>query len=243
MQICETINQITPMETLEIIFYIILVLVGIEKLLLLLYIPTIRKSLKITHEYHQIKADSAWLILIPVLGTIWHFICVSNVTKGIKGYMSEGGGFYRGDTGYSTGLTSCILFAGIFVPGFNILCFILALSFFLIYWAKIYQSNQVLSPPASKGQSQVIIELRCRECNALYKVEDLINGLCAKCGICSTCGARKNYERKRNSLVISCPNCDMAYCNNCGKKQTFYHTVHEWKDELERRCAVCNEYV
>jgi hypothetical protein len=241
------------MQNIDFIFNYSIIF-GIETLLLIFYLPTLKKSLKITFKYHNTKSNTVWLILIPIFGVIWHYFCVSRVTIGIKGKMNKGDIKYHGDAGYRLGLSTCILFtlviiACIFTSIFLIFLFLAGVLTLVLYWANIYRFNLILSPAIKNWYKPMEAqEKKCNKCNKIFLNYEIINGLCPKCGCCSNCGIRK-IEYKVSHAYGGyhwdnyCPDCDTEYCFYCKSKQRMTYVQNDYTGNADKICTKCRHII
>lgn len=104
---------------------------------LIFYILTIRKTLNIISlKNRQMTPDEVWLLIVPMLGLIWHFFVVSRLADSIR-LEADDLGLSLGERkpAYNLGIAMCIFtlfsFTGKGGPG------LIGLVLWIIYWVKI----------------------------------------------------------------------------------------------------------
>ncbi len=178
----------------------ILLIFGLVSLPWILYLLTLRKSLRLTQKYHDISPGLVWLLLIPIFNLGWQFYILKNITKGIKGKFNEMGKAC-GDGGWSIGLAFSILaFMYVcvleFIPDIRILFSIGTFFTWLIYWNKIVKFNRLILPtqaPESTSQDEAD---KAALMNAASPPALQAGGY-----VCSDCGANVSVTDTR------CPQC------------------------------------
>jgi hypothetical protein len=163
------------------IVMIILIAVVIAFIPLIFYCLTLQKNLRLTSGYHQMNPGLVWLMFIPLFNFIWHFIIVSNVTKGTKGKMYQMGRDC-GDGGWGIGLSMCILACCCWIPFLNWVTGIGYLVTWIIYWIKVAGFNSVMMSQGSFAQpvgAEPAYERFCMRCGVKNQGNTLY---CSECG-------------------------------------------------------------
>lgn len=104
---------------------------------LIFYILTIRRTLTvISVKNRQLTPDQVWLLIIPIVGWIWHFFVVSRLADSIR-LEADDLGITTNERrpAYTLGIIMCFFtffsFTGRGGPG------IIGLILWIIYWVKI----------------------------------------------------------------------------------------------------------
>ena len=150
---------------------------------IIFYCLTLQKTLRLTYGHHQFSPGLVWLMLIPLFNFVWHFILVSNVTRGVKGRMGQMGRDC-GDAGWGVGLTMCILACCCWIPFLNWVTGIGYLVTWIIYWIKIAGYNSVMASQgvyATPGTPQPAYARYCVQCGLKNEGAGLF---------CKSCGTR-----------------------------------------------------
>ncbi len=122
----------------------------------IVYLLTLHKCLgRVSPQNRAMAPGLVWLNLIPLVGLVWNFFVVLNISKSL---VAEGQtrGINLGDGGKTVGLVMAILVACSIIPLVNMLTGIGALVFWILYWVKIAgYSNQLAqsAPPAPAMQA------------------------------------------------------------------------------------------
>ena len=111
---------------------------------MLFYILTLRRALK-NCEVPTISTRSLWVLLFPVLGTIWHFF----VVKEICGSLSEE--FIRRHrrnpdptVGQSIGLAMCVAGGFCLIPSLTLVAFTAHMILWVLYWVNVREISGLL---------------------------------------------------------------------------------------------------
>lgn len=115
-------------------------LIGFAILLipLIFYILTLQKALnRCTPESRAMEPAMTWLLLIPCVGTIWHFFVVLNMAKTLGAEFQKRGIPEEPEPGKMLGLIMCILIVCGVIPFLGPLCSLAGLVCWIIYWVKI----------------------------------------------------------------------------------------------------------
>ena len=118
----------------------------------LIYIPTIFYLITlqsifeiISTQNRKMPSNNVWLLLIPLFGTVWHFIVINNLIESIKLEANlidvE---IKEPKSTYNIGLAMCILNALFILPGLNVLTSIAGIVCWIIFWEKINSYKTVL---------------------------------------------------------------------------------------------------
>lgn len=115
-------------------------------------IPTIFYLISLQSTFNTISitnrkmpSGNVWLLLIPLFGTVWHFIIVNNLADSIKAEAnSKNIEIAEPRPAYNVGLAMCILNCLFFIPGLNILTGIAGLICWILYWVKISSYKNLL---------------------------------------------------------------------------------------------------
>ncbi|MFT3701216.1 MAG: hypothetical protein QM802_02545 [Agriterribacter sp.] len=113
---------------------------------IIFYLITLQSTLStISIENRKMPSGNVWLLLIPLFGTVWHFIVVNKLASSIK---AEGDSLSikleEQKPGYNIGLAMCILNCLFIIPGVNVLTSIAGLVCWIIYWVKISSYKNIL---------------------------------------------------------------------------------------------------
>lgn len=132
-----------PRTTEWILIFIIL---GLLLIPAIFYLITLQSTFNaISVENRKMSSSSVWLLLIPLFGTVWHFIVVNNLAKSINAEAkSKDIKIEEPRPAYNIGIAMCILNCLFFVPGVNVLTSTAALICWILYWVKITSYKNIL---------------------------------------------------------------------------------------------------
>ena len=124
----------------------ILIPLGILLIPKIFYLISLQTTFEtISSENRRMPPANIWLLLIPIFGTIWHFIVVKNLADSIKAETNSLNiNIYEPRPTYNIGLAMCILNCLIIIPFINILSIIAGLICWIIYWVKINSYKNIL---------------------------------------------------------------------------------------------------
>ena len=127
---------------------------GFGELFLVVIIPSIfyllcvQKTLKLAGPEHRKMGPSlVWLMLVPMVGFVWHFFMVKHVSDSVKSWANANEQNV-GDAGWSIGLTGCILTCACILPSVGWLCGIGSLVCLTVWWTKVAKFNQMMASNA-----------------------------------------------------------------------------------------------
>jgi hypothetical protein len=118
----------------------------------ILYILTIQKALnKCAETSRTISPGSVWLLLVPLLNLIWHFLVVFGVARSLGNEFARRG-IPNPDPlpGQTIGLAMCICACCSIIPILGVLASLASLVLWIMYWIKIADYSRMLgeAPPA-----------------------------------------------------------------------------------------------
>lgn len=114
---------------------------------LIFYVITLQKTFEIISvENRKMPPQRVWLLLIPLVGIIFHFIVVRDLADSIKDEaISKDVPVRESSPAYSIGLAMCILSCLFFIPGLKDFTNLAAIVCWIIYWVKISYYKKMLS--------------------------------------------------------------------------------------------------
>jgi hypothetical protein len=126
---------------------LIFIVLGCMLIPRIFYIVTLQSTLDtVSVENRKMPSGNVWLLLIPLFGTVWHFIVVNNLADSIAAEAKTNDiRIEESRPAYSVGLAMCILNCFFFIPGLNILTGIAGLVCWILYWVKISSYKNTLS--------------------------------------------------------------------------------------------------
>ncbi|MBK8566716.1 MAG: hypothetical protein IPN76_26145 [Saprospiraceae bacterium] len=104
------------------------------------YILTLTRTMNaISVENRQMAPANFWLLLVPLVSNVLHFIVVGKLAASLAlEFQKRGITTHEAKPGYKLGLAASISFIGCFLPGNLSLVFgVSSLICWLIYWVKI----------------------------------------------------------------------------------------------------------
>lgn len=132
-----------PGGTEWILIFIVLGLLLIPRIFYIISLQSTFDAISI--ENRKMSSSNVWLLLIPLFGTVWHFIIVSNLADSIRTEAnSKDIKIVEPRPAYNIGLAMCILNCFFFIPGLNILTGIAGLICWILYWVKIVSYKNTL---------------------------------------------------------------------------------------------------
>lgn len=118
------------------------------------YILTLTRTMNaISVENRQMAPANFWLMLVPLVGNVLHFIVVSKLAASLGlEFQKRGITTHDAKPGYKLGLAASISFIGCFLPGNLSLVFgASSLICWLIYWVKIAEyKNELIKKSADE---------------------------------------------------------------------------------------------
>lgn len=125
---------------------LIFIVLGLMLIPRIFYLITLQSTFDtISVENRKMPSSNVWLLLIPLFGTVWHFIIVNNLAASIKAEAnSKNIKIDEPRPAYNVGLAMCILNCLFFIPGLNILTSIAGLICWILYWVKIISYKNIL---------------------------------------------------------------------------------------------------
>lgn len=120
-------------------WFFILIVLGCLLIPRIFYLITLQSTLDtVSIENRKMPSGNVWLLLIPLFGTVWHFIIVNNLADSIAAEAKSNDiRIEESRPAYSVGLAMCILNCFFFIPGLNIVTGIAGLVCWILYWVKI----------------------------------------------------------------------------------------------------------
>lgn len=110
------------------------------------YLITLQSTFDtISLKNRRMSSGNVWLLLIPIFGTIWHFIVVNKMADSIKAETDEMNiKIFESRPAYNIGLSMCILDCLFVIPIVKILSIIAGLICWILYWVKINYYKNIL---------------------------------------------------------------------------------------------------
>lgn len=119
---------------------VILIVMAVLLLPLIFYILTVRRAVEsCAPESRAMKADHAWLLLIPFFGLFWHFYVVTGVSRSLGREYEKRGIATASSPGLTLGLAVCVLGVITLTPHLflRILAMIATVICWVLYWLKV----------------------------------------------------------------------------------------------------------
>jgi hypothetical protein len=114
------------------IFFAIILIPGI------FYCLTLQKALNRCAPGNRAMAPGmVWLLFVPLLNIVWHFLVVINMAKSLGAEFQTRGMAEDPQPGKTLGLVMCILGCCGFIPILGVFLSLGALVCWIIYWVKI----------------------------------------------------------------------------------------------------------
>ena len=125
---------------------LILIVLGIMLIPRIFYLINLQSTFDtISVENRKMASRNVWLLLIPLFGTVWHFIIVKNLADSIKAEANSNNiKINELRPAYNIGMTMCILNCLFFIPGLNFFTGIAGLICWILYWVKINSYKSIL---------------------------------------------------------------------------------------------------
>ena len=129
-----------PSPSTSLISFLLLIIFLIP---FIFYLITLQNTLKaISAENRKMQPSQVWLMLVPIVGIVWHFIIVSRISDSVKAeYLLRAIDLQESRPGYSIGLTMCIANCiALFSDLLGVVSSIAAILFlfcWIIYWYKV----------------------------------------------------------------------------------------------------------
>lgn len=103
------------------------------------YLLTLQNTLKaVSVQNQRMNPGQVWLMLIPLFGTVWHFIIVQRISESIKAEFEMRRLTPKEDRpAYSIGLAMCICACCGIIPFLGGLAGLAALVLWIIYWVRV----------------------------------------------------------------------------------------------------------
>ncbi len=117
---------------------------------MLFYILTLRRALRYCEE-PTISARSLWVLLFPVLGTIWHFFVVKEMCESLADEFIRRHRRNPDPTvGQSIGIAMCISGGFSMIPHVTLIAFTAHLILWALYWVNVREISGLLNAPQVK---------------------------------------------------------------------------------------------
>lgn len=120
---------------------------------MIFYMLTLQNTLKqVSVENRKMPPEQIWLLLIPLFGTIWHFIVVNRIADSLKyEFIKRNLPTDEDRPGATLGIAFCILNCCCIIPILNYFAGLASLICWIIYWSKIngYKSKLAYTRPSS----------------------------------------------------------------------------------------------
>jgi hypothetical protein len=114
------------------------------------YLLTLQKTLnRCAPENRAMAPGMVWLMLIPLVNIVWHFMVVINIAKSLGAEFQKRGIAEEADPGKKLGMIMCILAACSIIPLLGVLCSVGALICWIMYWLKIAGFSAKIAAPAA----------------------------------------------------------------------------------------------
>ena len=120
----------------------------------LFYILTLRQALKQCAS-PSLSAGALWVLLIPVLGTIWHFFVVKRICESLAEEFERRKRRNPDPTlGQSIGIAMCVAGAFRLIPPLGLIALVAHLMLWALYWVNVREISGLLnaSRAAAAGQ-------------------------------------------------------------------------------------------
>ena len=142
-----------------VIVALVLVMVA-APILLLLFLLTWARTLRLTRAHQTTSPGFVWLMLVPIFNLGWQFFLLRSATRGIKGRLAELGRD-AGDGGFGLGVayqSLLCLFAPLSLLPVSYprsplvgMLFVAAVAIWIGYWVRISRFNRVMATAASEA--------------------------------------------------------------------------------------------
>ena len=120
------------------------------------YLLTLQKAFnRCAPENRALAPGLVWLLLIPLFNLVWHFLVVINLAKSLEAEFQKRGIAEEPKPGQTIGMVMCILNACSIIPFLGILCSLVALVCWIIYWVKIAGFSGKIASPAAPAVAPV----------------------------------------------------------------------------------------
>ena len=112
----------------------------------LFYILMLRKALK-QCESPSMSSGALWVLLIPVLGTIWHFFVVKQISASLSEEFERRKRRNPDPTlGQSIGIAMCVAGAFRMIPPLAAIAVVAHLILWALYWVNVREISGLLDP-------------------------------------------------------------------------------------------------
>lgn len=138
----------------------LLLLLGLMLVLKIFYIMTLQTAFsRCSEQNRKMSPRLVWLLLIPIISEIWHFIVVLNLSKSLgQEFKARGITSNLEKPGKVDGLLMCICAMYQMIPALNSITWLAAFILWIVYWVKIaeYSQKLILSETQSTQKIQAL---------------------------------------------------------------------------------------
>ena len=114
---------------------------------MLFYILTLRQALR-QCESPTISARSLWILLLPVLGTIWHFFVVKEICESLSDEFERRHRRNPDPTvGQSIGIAMCVAGGLSMFPALLLIASIAYYILWVLFWVNVREISRLLDTP------------------------------------------------------------------------------------------------
>ena len=126
---------------------VILIIIGALWVPMIFYIVTLQSVLRCCSPQNRtLSPGLVWLLLIPFVNLIWHFVIVINMAKSLHAEFTMRNIVEARNPGQAIGLSVSILSVTSLIPFLGILTGVAAFICWIIYWVKIAGLSNKLKP-------------------------------------------------------------------------------------------------
>ncbi|MFZ4261464.1 hypothetical protein ACFRAE_05435 [Sphingobacterium sp. HJSM2_6] len=140
-------EEMSP-ELLEELKRLSVFIYGIILLMWLLFANSIRKTLMLIHKDNQVMIpNQAWFLAIPLFNMYWNFEVAKRLSYSLNNEFFDRKIAVEENPGFSSGMLYSWAFLVSFFPFPNfvqLLCLIVVLVYFILYWIKINQFKDLI---------------------------------------------------------------------------------------------------
>jgi hypothetical protein len=124
---------------------------GVYAVPMLFYILTLRRALKCCEE-PSVSAGSLWVLLLPVLGSIWHFFVVREMCESLRDEFTRRHRRNPDPTiGRSVGIAMCVAGGFCMIPPLTLIALTAHLTLWVLYWVNVREISGLLDARHAKA--------------------------------------------------------------------------------------------